>query len=539
MPALQPIAIAFSDRSLTLVQLARAGNGFRLHASVNRILPEGLVVSGRVQDPQLLAEEIRAALASGTPASFSGTRAFLALPERRTFLRSVTLSVQSIQEIAERLPWALDEHIPLPAEQASYDWSLASFKPSSATVQLAATPADAAASAASLLQLAGLSPEVFEPEAACFVRAVSPPHIGKREDHVSVLYVHIDAERAVFALYLPPAIAFTSSVELPRQAMVRALMQDQSISEEQAILLLRDGVGPTDTEERILRTLQPFLDRLADEAAHVLAYAETHAAPSTSTHTVSRMVLSGSLANLAGFAPYLALKTGHAVELADVLQALRLSLPKQQPQGAGFARVMAISLGLAAHPMRSDASPLTTNILPKPLREELSFRRVRRTTVTACIAIALGTILFSGYLSGLRMYLEMSVATAQATTTPDASLTDTEKLVSRANALAGTTTHIQDNRTVWTPFLLAFSPMVPPEIELFSLTLSTAPDGVHLAGFASTRSAYLKFLEALEQSHLFTQISSPASNLTFAENLTFTLSATIDLKQLTSAAPAL
>ena len=550
MASTLPIAITFTDRTLTLVQLESQRNRYKLRAYAELDLPEGLVVDGEVQDSARVAEYIQAALKAGTPTSFSGKQAVLHLPEQKTFLRALELPTEEEAPIAERIPWMVDEQIPLPIEKMTYDWHVTRRTNSETSVQVAAAPTDLVEESLTLLQEAGLAPAAVEPTSSGLYRAIqgatrtpdaSTSETTTREDvQPPVLYLSLASSDATFVLLSPEEIIYTSSISLPHDEISSALVSALSAEPEAVASFLRSGHDDQWDEEQTLRTLKPFLDTLATELSKVLSFAGTHSTSGTA-QKVNQIVLSGPLANLPGVDSYLSLQVGTPISKADVLTSLPLVSTKLVTDA--FARAHAIAFGLAAR-AHADASPeegaRPLNLLPRTIRDARALAKVRSRFITSSVAIVMGALVFLGYLYGLQFVLQDAInerrtlADHVPVTVEDQTLSEMELLVDDVNALASRTQQVHTQRLRWTPFLVDLAQRTPENVRIASSDMSIAPEGVRINGFATTREEFLAFVDALGESPYIVAVTSPSSNLTLSENLTFVITVTLDQESMRS-----
>ena len=107
----------------------------------------------------------------------------------------------------------------------------------------------------------------------------------------------------------------------------------------------------------------------------------------------------------------------------------------------------------------------------------------------------------------------------------------TERLINELNAKIVAARAIQQGGFKWTDFLVAFPKLVPNGVVLASLQLQAAGTPSTIAGHATTRDDLLKFRERLTAAPYISNVNLPIGDLLARDNLNFTISLTVDLRQ--------
>jgi Tfp pilus assembly protein PilN len=81
----------------------------------------------------------------------------------------------------------------------------------------------------------------------------------------------------------------------------------------------------------------------------------------------------------------------------------------------------------------------------------------------------------------------------------------------------------------WSEILSALNATVPSGVEFSNLSLNKKDSYLEISGFASRRDDFLSFQQNLEQSGLVTNLNSPLTNLLNQKNITFAVSAKLNL----------
>ncbi len=124
-----------SDESLKFVELVPDKNGIRLGRYGERKIPLGIIESGKIKDPRQL-EKVLMALRKEENIRFVR----VSLPEEQVYLFSLRLEKAGLKNVREGIELALEEHVPIPAQDAIFDYDLVEEDAQSLQVQVATIP---------------------------------------------------------------------------------------------------------------------------------------------------------------------------------------------------------------------------------------------------------------------------------------------------------------------------------------------------------------------------------------------------------------
>src|SRR3989344_712483 len=165
------LGLDISDRSLKFAELFSKEGHLELGAFGSKIIPDGVISSGEVKDKGALTR-----LLEGDLGEFKEHEIILSLPEEKAFVGLVTLPLMPSENIHEALELQLEEHVPLSAKEAIFDYELipsAEAKDHLDAV-LVAFPRNLVEDYRDAVKAAGLKPFVFEMETQALVRSILP-----------------------------------------------------------------------------------------------------------------------------------------------------------------------------------------------------------------------------------------------------------------------------------------------------------------------------------------------------------------------------
>lgn len=297
------LGLDMSDRSLKFIELIERRGHLEIGEFGSRVIPEGFVVSGEIKNKTALSDF----LASNLP-MFKGREIILALPEEKAFLGVVTLPKMPASNVREALELQLEEHVPLSASDAIFDYELIPSPEikDHMDVTLVAFPKNLVEDYRDVIRSAGLKPYVFEMETQALVRAILPKGIEE-----TVMVVDFGRTRTSFAIVSGGMIRFTSTVGVAGESLDKALAKAFNMDVFAAEGLKRErGFVRTKENQETFDVLLPIISAIRDEILRHLAFWKNHASHVHRPQAdVSKLYLCGGESNLKGLAEYLSYDT--------------------------------------------------------------------------------------------------------------------------------------------------------------------------------------------------------------------------------------
>ena len=108
-----------SDESLKFVQLIATKNGIRVGRYGERDIPLGVIESGKIKDSKKI-EEILSTLKKEE--GIKSVR--VSLPEEQVYLFTMKLEKSGLKEVREGIELAIEDHIPISAQDAIFDYEV-------------------------------------------------------------------------------------------------------------------------------------------------------------------------------------------------------------------------------------------------------------------------------------------------------------------------------------------------------------------------------------------------------------------------------
>ena len=156
-----------SDESLKFLELIDTKNGIRLGRYGERNIPTGVIESGKIKNSKKM-EEILLTLRKEEGVKF----ARVSLPEEQIYLFPLKLEKSGLKNVREGIELALEDHIPLSAQDAIFDYELVSENTQNLEVQVTAVPKNIIENYLLIFKHSQISVKSLELEAQAFSRAI-------------------------------------------------------------------------------------------------------------------------------------------------------------------------------------------------------------------------------------------------------------------------------------------------------------------------------------------------------------------------------
>lgn len=354
---LNAVGLDISESSIKLLGLKRHEQSLIPDVFVDMPLPPKIIVNHMIVHEDRLADRIGYAWAK---AGKIDTRYVVAcLPEGKSFVRTLTLSNMSDDEINGAIPWELEQDIPVAVNQVYLDWQKISETPGQTTVLVAATVKDYVDALIEALRLAKLQPLALELESQAVARAL----IGPEDAHGVVLVLDLASRQTSFIIVNKGILEYTSSIGVGGADITQNIAQGLGVGAAEAEKLKREMGLLSEVKQRDVRKMiLPVLDKIVEEIKNVIRYYEERevgrkpglglAGPA---RRVGRVVLAGGSAQLSGIADYLSArlnlgsaKPAYQVQLGNPLTNLHIDkLARDRGLNPTQALSFATAIGLA------------------------------------------------------------------------------------------------------------------------------------------------------------------------------------------------
>lgn len=299
-----------SDQSLKFVQLVSAHDGIRVTKYGERKIPPGVIESGKIKKlPQL--QELLLSLRKEENIHFVR----VSLPEEQVYLFPLRLGKAGLKNMREGIELALEEHVPLPAQEAIFDYDMVAEDENSLEVEVAATSGTTIENYISVFRNCFISVQSLELEAQAIARAVI-----KKGDLDTYLIVDFGQTRTGIFIVSRGVVVFTSTLDIGGLSLNMAIQKSFNVSPEEAERMkIEYGLERNAPNKEVFPVLLNSVSVLRDEIVKHFLYWNTHQDEEGKMRPkIKKMILSGGDANLIGLPEYLSQSMGCQVEMANV-----------------------------------------------------------------------------------------------------------------------------------------------------------------------------------------------------------------------------
>ncbi len=335
------VGIDISDVSIRFLELVVLRNGIRVGRFGPAVIPEGIVVQGKIKDAKRLTEELKK-LKDKYNLNFVN----ISLPEEQVYLFQTTITkVLSGQSVRSVLEFKLEEHIPIPAQDAVFDYEiLEEDETGNMVLSVAAYSRGTINDYVFIFKSAGLIPHTLEIETQSTARSVVPDSNGT---YMIVDYGHA---RTGVAVVSRGTLRFTSTVLVGGEGLTAAIKKHLPHLDEAGITKLKNekGLSQFDTNKALFDDLTEEVKVLRDEINKHYIYWNTRSTPEEKkTLAIDKIILCGGSSNLAGLVDYLSSSVKVPVEIANVWENVLSFDDAIPPIDKRHSLAYATSIGLA------------------------------------------------------------------------------------------------------------------------------------------------------------------------------------------------
>lgn len=337
------LGLDISSSAIKIVELEKAGNGYRLEHYIIEPLPQHAVAENTIADVEQVATAIsRAVKRSGVRSRQAAT----AVAGSHVITKRITMPKGLREdELETQINLEADHYIPYPLDEVNIDFEVigsAADSPNEDEVLLAACRKEIVDDYVAVLEQGGLSPAVLDVESFAVENAyeliAQDMPGGGMEKLVAVLdfgatTLHVNILRNNRTIY-------TRNHTFGGNQLTEEIQRRYGLSFEEAVQAKKVGGLPDNYQPEILR---PFMEAMCQEAMRGLQFFYS----SSQYDTVNGVLLAGGCAQIQGIDDLLASKTELRVDIANPFAGMSLS-PKLKPQTLALeAPSLLVACGLA------------------------------------------------------------------------------------------------------------------------------------------------------------------------------------------------
>ncbi|MSU44871.1 hypothetical protein EXS45_01690 [Candidatus Nomurabacteria bacterium] len=308
--AVPSFGLDIGDESIKFIELINTKHGIRIGRHGERTIPSGIIESGKIKNPKQM-EEILSLLKKEI--GIKSARA--SLLEDQVYLFKIRLEKTGLAHIRESIELSLEEHVPIPASEAIFDYEFISQDAQSLELQVAVIPQNIIESYLSIFQNSQIKIQSFELEAQAIFRAVV-----RKGDMETYMIVDFGEKRTGIFIVSRGVVMFTSTLDMGGIMLSKMIAQNFKISFEEAEKMKRKyGLERNTPNKELFSVLLNSVSILRDELVKHFLYWHTHKDIEMENNPpIKKIILCGGDSNLIGLVEYLSISMKHPVEMANV-----------------------------------------------------------------------------------------------------------------------------------------------------------------------------------------------------------------------------
>ncbi len=336
---MHPVAVDISDTIIRLIHLEHAGRAWKLRTRAEIPVPAGLIEDGDIQRPAEVSQLLKALVKA---ADIHTKDILLALPERHTFVKLISLPADDKKDIPGAISKALPEHIPYTLEEVYWDWHKLDRLNSLGQPQIliGASPKTTVDTYVHVTEAAGLHMADAEVESIAIARAT----LGPQPPDDARIILDLGRTRSTLILVDHGVVQFTNTLRYAGRELNRYIADELHITLEQAERAKAVfGLDQNRGQGLLRKVLAPHIDAIAVAVDDVEHFFEEHFVDHRPITTIQ---LSGSGALLRGIDAELRQRLDQDVILTPSWMFQQLQQHEDLPQELGYTYSTVFGLAL-------------------------------------------------------------------------------------------------------------------------------------------------------------------------------------------------
>lgn len=302
--------VDISDESIKFLELRPKKNKLCVGRYGERKILPGIIKSGKIKDSQKLQEAL---ILLRKEEDIRSVR--VSLPEEQVYLFKLHLDKSGLKNVREAIELELEEHIPVPSEDAIFDYEVLGETPQILSIQVAAIPQNVIEGYLNVFKGAEIAVKSFELEAQAIARSVV-----KKGDCGTYMIVDFGQKRTGIFIVSLEVVMFTSTLDVGGVMLGEMIAKNFKVSFEEAEKMKRQfGLRRNVENKEIFPVLLNSVSILRDEVVKHFLYWHTHKnEEGRDNPPISKIILCGGDSNLIGLSDYLSISLKTKVEMGNV-----------------------------------------------------------------------------------------------------------------------------------------------------------------------------------------------------------------------------
>ena len=299
-----------SDESIKFVELTNANFGIRIGKYGERKIPPGVIESGKIKDLAKM-KDILTSLKKEEGIKFVR----VSLPEEQVYLFKLHLAKMDLKNVREGIELVLEEHIPIQAENATFDYEILSENAESLDLEVIAAPREVIENYLAVFEESSIGVLSFELEAQAIFRSVV-----QTGDLSTYMIVDFGEKRTGIFIVSNAVVSFASTLDFGGITLTEMIEKNFKINFIEAEKMKMEyGLKRNTDNKEIFPVVLNGVSILRDELVKHFLYWHTHKnEDGVNPPAIKKIILCGGDSNLAGLVEYLSVSMKSKVEIGNV-----------------------------------------------------------------------------------------------------------------------------------------------------------------------------------------------------------------------------
>lgn len=348
------VGIDISTSAVKLLELSRAGKGYKVESYGMEPLPEGVIVDKNINDSKENALEIvgEAVARLVTRVKPNAKHAAVAVAGPAVITKVIIMDGGlSDNDMKEQIEGEAEQYIGNKVEEVNFDFQVLGpneREPDRADILLAASRKEIVDARMEILQMAGLKPKVvdiekYARENALLLIAQSDPEINEGE---TIALVEIGATTTSINVLGGQSIVYTQEEMFGGKQLTEEIQNAYGISYEEANLAKRHEGSFTLPENYETDILEPFKGEMAQQISRMVQYYYSMEA-SSKYGKLSHILLAGGCTCIPGIVEHVSNKVGGRVTVVNPFSNMTIAARISKKALMSDAPALMIVCGLA------------------------------------------------------------------------------------------------------------------------------------------------------------------------------------------------
>src|SRR3989338_2141792 len=223
---MRPVGLSLSERGVHVVELIRQNHGLVLGKFGTRLVPEGVIKEGYVNDKRAVVEVLQS-LQKELGLEFVN----VSLPEEKAYLFKIDIPNVPEENIRDLIELHLEENVPLKAVDAIFDYTIIpeNSRQDHLDVSVSVLPSKVVDTYLDIIKASGLKAISFETEAEALSRSVI-----SRSDFGTSMIVNIGDTRTGLSIISGGVVQFSLTIQIGAETITAAVGKHYSVDTKEA-----------------------------------------------------------------------------------------------------------------------------------------------------------------------------------------------------------------------------------------------------------------------------------------------------------------